>query len=231
MKNSFSLLLALAACTAHAAPSVAITEWMYKGGVAEFVEFTNLGGTAISLAGWSFDDDSRLPGVLDLSAFGTVAAGESVLITETDAAVFRSDWGLSADVKVIGNYTNNLGNGDEINLFDAGGALIDRLTYDKTTLVTSDVSGRPGSRSVLGANSVAGWRLSAVGDDDGSWRSGAGSIGSPGTTQFATAVPEPGTYALMLAGSACVGWAARRRRGSPPTPPRTAHPPAVGGDM
>ncbi|URI11578.1 FxDxF family PEP-CTERM protein [Aquincola tertiaricarbonis] len=211
MKTTFSLLLALAAGTAQAAPSVAITEWMYKGGVGEFVEFTNLGSAPVSLVGWSFDDDSRLAGVLDLSAFGTLAAGESVLITETEADVFRADWGLAASVKVIGNYTNNLGNGDEINLFNASGALVDRLTYDKTTLVTSEVSGRPGSFTVLGANQVSGWVLSAVGDGEASWRSAAGSIGSPGRTQFASPVPEPETYALMLAGLAAVGWLARRR--------------------
>ena len=211
MKTTLSLLLAQAAGTAQAAPSVAITEWMYKGGVGEFVEFTNLGNAPVSLVGWSFDDDSRLAGVLDLSAFGTLAAGESVLITETEADVFRADWGLAASVKVIGNYTNNLGNGDEINLFNASGTLVDRLTYDKTTVVTSEVSGRPGSFTVLGANQVSGWVLSAVGDSEGSWRSAAGSIGSPGQTQFASPVPEPETYALMLAGLAAVGWLARRR--------------------
>ncbi|MBQ1765800.1 MAG: FxDxF family PEP-CTERM protein [Aquincola sp.] len=211
MKTTLSLLLALAAGTAQAAPSVAITEWMYKGGVGEFVEFTNLGNAPVSLVGWSFDDDSRLAGVLNLSAFGTLAAGESVLITETEADVFRADWGLAASVKVIGNYTNNLGNGDEINLFNASGTLVDRLTYDKTTVVTSEVSGRPGSFTVLGANQVSGWVLSAVGDSEGSWRSAAGSIGSPGRTQFASPVPEPETYALMLAGLAAVGWLARRR--------------------
>lgn len=211
MKTSLPLLLSLAAGAAQAAPSVAITEWMYRGGVGEFVEFTNVGNQAIDLAGWSFDDESRLPGVLDLSAFGTLAAGESVLITEADAAVFRSDWNLSSTVKVIGNYTNNLGNGDEINLFDAAGTLVDRLTYDRS-VVTSDVSGRPGSSAVLGANQVSGWVLSAVGDSEGSWRSAAGTIGSPGSTQFASPVPEPGTYALMLAGGALVGALARRRR-------------------
>ncbi|HEY1091298.1 MAG TPA: lamin tail domain-containing protein, partial [Burkholderiaceae bacterium] len=70
--------LALAATAASA--QVRITEWMYGGAGPEYIEFTNLGSSAINFAGWSFDDDSRLPGSTSLSNFGLVAAGESVIL-------------------------------------------------------------------------------------------------------------------------------------------------------
>ena len=96
------LLLAAALClgsTAHAASNVAITEWMYNG--SEFIEFTNLSGAAIDLSGWSFDDDSRTAGTVSLSDFGTLAAGETVILAEDDAATFRTKWSLASGVKVI----------------------------------------------------------------------------------------------------------------------------------
>lgn len=211
--STFALPLTLCAASllsTAAQAQVRITEWMYKGS-AEFVEFTNIGTTAIDFSGWSFDDDSRIPGVLDLSGFGTVAAGESVLITEADANEFRIRWDLAASVKVIGEYTNNLGNGDEINLFDGSGTLVDRLTYG-TSPKTDVGSGRPTTASALGANDVSLWVLSSVGDLEGSYLSLAGDIGSPGQTSFITSVPEPETYAMLLGGLGLVGWMARRRR-------------------
>ena len=65
------------AAQAAAAPDVRITEWMYSPGStgAEFVEFTNLGTTSVSLAGWSFDDDSETPGTVALDSLGTLAPG------------------------------------------------------------------------------------------------------------------------------------------------------------
>lgn len=201
---------AIAASTAAQA-QVVITEWMYKGGVGEFIEFTNIGSTAVDFSNWSYDDDSRLAGVFSLAGFGTVAAGESVIITEVEADVFRADWGLASSVKVLGEYKNNLGNGDEINLFN-GTQLVDRLTYG-TSPKTEDRSGHATSLAALGANNVSQWTLSSVGDIEGSWRSVAGTIGSPGQTSFAPAVPEPEAYALMVAGLCVVGAMARRRRG------------------
>lgn len=211
MKFIKTAALAAAAIASSAAQAqVFITEWMYKGGVGEFVEFTNLGTTAVDFSQWSYDDDSRTAGVFSLAGFGIVAAGQSAVITETDADAFRADWGLDSSVKVLGNYTNNLGNGDEINLFN-GSTLVDRLSYGKSPQ-TANVSGRALSLAALGANDVSLWTLSSVGDAEGSWQSVAGSIGSPGQTSFAAAVPEPQTSALLLAGLCVAGTLVRRRR-------------------
>lgn len=213
------LLIAIAATAlattamAQRTTGVVITEWMYQGAgdtTREFVEFTNLGPTAVDFTGWSYDDDSRLAGVFPLSAFGLVNPGESVIITEMNPTAFRNAWGLDASVKVWGPYTNNLGNGDEINIFNASGTLVDRLTYGSNPR-TRGISGRPSSAAALGANNVALWQFSAVGDVEGSWQSSLGDVGSPGHTSFAP-VPEPGTYALMLGGLLAVGALARRRR-------------------
>ncbi|MEZ5626742.1 MAG: lamin tail domain-containing protein [Rhodocyclaceae bacterium] len=201
--------------SAFSAADIQITEWMYSGNGGEFVEFTNMGDMAMDLTGWSFDDDSRQAGVFDLSGFGLVAVGESVIITESAAADFRADWSLAANVKVLGGYTNNIGRGDEINLFNAGGSLIDRLTYGDQvfpgTVRTQNASGNPLSAADLAGTTVtANWALASVGDGFGSYAAASGDIGNPGF-YVAAPVPEPETYAMMLAGLALVGGIARRR--------------------
>ena len=85
------LFIALIAAGVISAPNaqaqVRITEWMYTGAPGEFIEFTNLGPAAIDLTGWSFDDNSRLPGSVNLTALGNVNPGESVVITEIDCHI------------------------------------------------------------------------------------------------------------------------------------------------
>ena len=194
---------------------VRITEWMYNApsGGGEFVEFTNVGPEAVDFTGWSYDDDSRIPGVFSLTGFGVVDAGMSVVMTESTCDSFRSSWALPSATKLLCEYTNNLGRADEINLFDADGTLVDRLAYGDNDPTrggprTQNTSGRPTSLAALGANDPTLWVLSSVGDVEGSYRSSRGEVGSPGRTSFRS-VPTPAT--LPLLGIALLGAGALRR--------------------
>lgn len=196
-------LLTLCGLAGSAMAQMRITEWAYSGADLEFIEFTNVGTSSIDMTGWSYDDDSRLAGTVDLSGFGTVAAGESVILAENSAAGFRTAWGLAASVKVIGDLTTNLGRNDEINLFDASAALADRLTFGDQNIPgsirTQNASGNT-TPANYGANNVLGWVLSTVGDSYGSWASTGGDVGNPGKAP----VPEPATMAVLITGAACL---------------------------
>ncbi|MBC7779067.1 MAG: lamin tail domain-containing protein [Proteobacteria bacterium] len=218
--------LAGALIAGPAAAQLRITEWMYNGSGAgdrnEYVELTNFGPTAIDLTGFSFDDISRSPGAQSLSAFGSIASGQSVIFTEAAEGVFRTEWSLAPTVKVVGGNTNNLGRSDEINIYGAGPlfALIDALTYNDQGAGnvagprTQNVSGRARSAAAFGANNASLWVLSSIGDVEGSYASVGGNIGSPGFTSFfvpaTTVVPVPGAALLMLGGLGVLGFAGRR---------------------
>lgn len=199
----FAVGVAVSLSVQSAPASMLITEWMYNGTDGEFVEFTNLGSSPVDMTGWSFDDNSQTAGSFSLSGFGVVQPRESVILTEPDAAAFRTNWGLASTVKVIGGSNQNLSRSDEINLYDASNTLIDRLTFNDqgTGSVagprTNNVSGSPLSLAVLGTNTATGWTLSVAGDGYGSTLSLLTNIGNPG--KF-TLVPEPAAVivALML---------------------------------
>jgi hypothetical protein len=196
---------AVSALAGSANAQVRITEWAYQGVNGEFIEITNIGASPISMSGWSFDDDSRLAGSLDLSVFGTLAAGESAIITDVLASDFRAAWGLAPSVKVLGGNTVNLGRNDEINIYN-GFTLVDRLTYgDQNFPGTIRTQNRSGITTPAnwGANNVAGWFFSTVGDAYGTWTSSGGDIGNPGI------VPSAGPLAIF---GVAAGLFARRRR-------------------
>lgn len=194
-----------------------ISEWQYNG--SEWVEFTNLGVDPIDMSGWSFDDDSRVPGTTDLSAFGVVAPGEAVIMSEDPADAFRAEWKLPAAVKIVGENMANLGRGDEINLFDNLGALVDRLAYGDQvyplptggSIRTHESSGNPTSAAVLELDDVGqigDWVLSFDGDSFGSYTSVSGFFGNPGNV---APVPEPAAIALCGLGLAAAGMTRRRK--------------------
>lgn len=185
-------LLAAFVCTASA--TMVISEWMYSGTDGEFIEFTNIGPAAIDMTGWSFDDDSQVPGTIDLSAYGVVAAGQSVILTEVDATAFATAWGLSG-VSVIGGNAANLGRNDQINLYDASSALVDQLSFGDQTYAgtprTQNKSCNIPASDYGFTEAQTGWVLASAGDSYGSWASASGDIASPGV------VPEPATLVLL----------------------------------
>ncbi len=220
MKTTITVLAGLAIAGAASA-DIRITEWAYSSGIGEFVEFTNLGAAPVDMTGWRYDDDSAdFASGFDLSGFGIVQPGESVVITEAAESDFRADWQLPASIKILGGYTNNLGRNDQINLFDAAQTLIDRLTYGDQSIVgsirTQSRSGVPTSLLAVGANDALLWGfadevpgggpfdLSGIAGTNGYLVSLSLDTGNPGYF-----VPAPGV--VSLAGLAGL-MAARRRR-------------------
>ena len=204
MRRVLAIAMVLVFTSAVQADMV-ISEWMYSGGDGEFIEFTNTGPNAVDMTGWSYDDDSQVAGTVDLSAYGVVEPGASVILTEVVAADFMIAWGLSG-VAVIGENSANIGRGDTINLFDAGGNLVDQLAYGdqvypgtvRTQYVSCNIPASDYGYTVVQES----WVLAYVGDEYGSWMSFGGDIGSPGI------IPEPAALALLLTG----GLLAIRRR-------------------
>lgn len=197
--------LAAALAASAAAPPVAITEWMYSGSSpagGEFLELTNLSAKAIDLAGWSLDDSAGMPGAFPLDALGTIAPGESVVVTEDEAEAFRAAWALDASVRILGGLGtaagNNLGRNDEINLFGPKARLVDRLAYGDQafpgSVRTQRIAGLPASAAAIGANDPYLWKLAAIGDAEGSWSSAFGDLGNPG----AYVPPDPAGSPLRV---------------------------------
>lgn len=196
MKNAMAMALAtaLAGCAEVAAAQVHITEFMYSGSGAEFVEITNTGTAAVDLTGWSFDDDSGVAGSFAIGTLGTLAAGQSAIVTEGDAAAFRTAWGLCAAAKVIGGNGHNLSRNDVINIYDAAGAQADKLRYGDQnfpgSIRTQNTAGWVSALG-LGADMIAQWTLAGIGDAENSRVSGTGDIGSPGLSTRAAQPFDP----------------------------------------
>ncbi|MHC5156130.1 MAG: lamin tail domain-containing protein [Planctomycetota bacterium] len=209
-KRSLYLLILTIVFTSHASAMMRITEYMYSGIDGEFVEFTNFGVSPVSMTGWSFSDEDRIVGDFDLSAFGTVEPGESVILTESPAEAFRTAWGLAPTAAIIGELGvsagSNMGRSDEINLYNNTGTLVDRLTYsdegtlvDRLTYSDENFPGTPRANLIsawvtsggLGLNDPSQWALSVPDDDQSSWPSEGGDVGNPASHQDASLPPVP----------------------------------------
>lgn len=184
--------LGLAFASAGAQGGIYITEFSRGGTAGEFIEITNTGPSPVDLTGWSFDDSSAVAGSYSISGLGTLAVGESGIISELAAATFRTAWGLAPTVKVVSPNDQNLGNGDGLNIFDASNQLVATFTYPGANAVIDGETWTTGPAN-YGVNTFALWSKSANGDSFGSFQSTSGYYGSPGTA----AVPEPASLGLL----------------------------------
>jgi CotH kinase protein/Lamin Tail Domain len=176
------------------AVTLQITEYLYSGNQGEFVELTNRGVQAIDLTGWTLKDDQvNLPG-FSLTPAGVLQPGQTLVVTDNVEAAFRAAWNLPAGSKILGQLGvigvggENFGRSDQINVFDSGSVLVDRLSYgDQTfpgTIRAQNISGQAPC-AALGQNTIVGWVLASVGDVYGSVLSNLtvtnlSDIGSPG---------------------------------------------------
>lgn len=151
-----------------------------------------------------------------LSAFGSIAAGESVIITDLSEADFRTVWsGLAAEVRVLGGATPGLGRNDSIRIFDDADTLVDILDYGDETFAGSERFRRITAVTTfdnLGENDIYGWYFSNTEADLLNLTSINGDIGNPGyLNAAASAIPEPASFAAIFGALTLAGASLRRR--------------------
>ena len=218
----FASLAALAVLLALGAPAaqaqVKITEVSAWGSgntpyATDWFELTNFGTSAVNISGWKMDDNSNsFSDAVPMTGITSIAAGESVIFTENAAtAAFLNTWfgGKAPAGLQIGNYTGSgVGlstSGDAVNVFNASGVLQADVSFGaspSSPLATFDNAA--GINGVISKLSVVGVNGAFVAANDSS------EIGSPG--RIAAAVPEPASYALLMAGLGLLGVIARKRR-------------------
>jgi len=131
----------------------------------DWFEITNTGATAVNIAGYSFDDDDRISGASGGFPPYVLQSGASMIVlNDAPDTTFRSLWNLDLSIRVISkseisNFPGLGSAGDEVNLFNNSGGLVDRFTFGAATEGFSfakyndgqSVPGGLSSNSVLGA--------------------------------------------------------------------------------
>ncbi len=168
-------------------------------------ELTNIGSQSINLQGyqWANTVDALPSNTSTFFPNFVLNAGQSLIILEGDAddhAAWRSMWGISPSVAILGEdemVDNNppdgfafsgLANGDTVFFYDPAGVLQDSYSYSSSAFVRGTTFEVDGAGIDLG--------LSVIGEN-GAIQAANGDIGSPGMA----IVPEPTSLTLLaLAG-------------------------------
>lgn len=196
----------------------------------EWVELFNSGTTTVNISGWSLMDED---GSTDLLPMGSsIAAGEAIVLsslgTSVDgtAADFHAAWGsgyqaFALNFSGMGGFANSpSATNESLSLVDASMNIMDTVNFDDSSPWPSDSP--DGSSIYLLSDSIdtlandlgSNWAKSVDGVDGAianmvTDRFGGMDLGSPG--YVATAVPEPGSFAL-LAVMSVAGLLATRRK-------------------
>lgn len=213
------LLLALTATvSAQANAGVAITEVAAWGSgnapyEADWFELTNTGTSAINISGWKVDDSSNaFSSALALNGITSISAGQSVIFIESagGSAIpsFISTWFGSGPAPLVGYYSGaGIGlstSGDAVNIFNASGVLQANVSFGASDATSpyQTFDNAAGANGVIATLSVVGKNGAFLAAND------ITEIGSPGTI---AAVPEPETYALLVAGLGLMGLTTGRK--------------------
>jgi hypothetical protein len=222
VKKQLLLGLVAAIAAVSAVPALAqvrITEVAAWGSgnapyASDWFELTNFGASAVSLSGWKMDDNSNSFGAgVSMSGITSIAAGESVIFLESSVnSAFLNTWFSSAMPGLkIGTYSGSgVGlstSGDAVNVYNGSGVLQANVAFGTSPSGPTFAS----FNNAAGLNNTTISLLSAVGVN-GAFKAANDQfeIGSPGS--IAAPVPEPGTYAMLLAGLGLIGAVARKRR-------------------
>jgi hypothetical protein len=223
-KIALSLLMAAAFAAPLAHADVRITEvaaWgsgSSTGYSADWFELTNTGTSVVNISGWKMDDNSNSFALaVALTGITSIAAGESVIFLETSTlsttkTSFLSAWfGNSAPTSLqIGAYSGSgvglSGTADAVNIYNSGGTLQTNVSFG----LSESASPFHSFNNAAGLNNAL-ISLTSVAGTQGAFAAASSviQIGSPGT--IAAAVPEPETYAMLLAGLGLIGAIARQR--------------------
>jgi len=157
----------------------------------DWFEITNTGATAVNIGGYSFDDDSPIPGSAGqvFPAYAIPAGASVIVLREVGATEFRSLWNLPANVKIfteaeVPNFPGLSGNGDSVFLFDSGNSVVNEFSFGLATTGASFARFTTGN-SVPGGLSVNGLFGAYLSNDSSE------DVGSPGTAALPPAPLPP----------------------------------------
>ena len=145
----------------------------------DWFEITNYGSSAVDLGGFSWDDNSWLPGTVVFPSM-VIAPGEAIVVAQIDSvneAAFRSVWNLGPWVQVLVNEDFAIGqpifnsSGDGVALFDTSSTPIDICRAEFSLALTGFSVEFDTACTYLG-NSTVGVR--------GAYASTGSDVGSPG---------------------------------------------------